>query len=770
MGRSIHATPEGRDRLGGANSLARLGAERIAEDALATGRAAGELPLGHLTIARLGTDATTVLAATFGAAHSTARAEQPQAPAVAPAPPPGMAAPTNADTAPAPAAAPAGPAPLRIDLPIPERHHPLRFVWQMDANEHFTLGSDEFTEVIGPRIATAMGRPWKEITDTLALDPEGQVARAVATRDTWSGITVSWPVDGSADRLKVELSGLPIYDRNRNFLGYRGFGVCRDIDRIATLAGMRRLPAQPTAAGVVPPADSPPAAGGPAASPGERPALTLVPSAPNVVPFRGNAPEPKSPALSPVERSAFHELARQLTARLKGETQEKPADGQAAHGDPEAPTTAAQPANNENAPPAGPVETAGAQPAMTAIDERRKAAEIALALAEAQTRELKAILDTATDGVVVIEADGRIVSAQPQRRGAVRPRRRRTRWPTTSPTCSRPRAGRPRSTIWRASRAADAGSRSNDGREVTGRVRQGGAIALFMTLGRIADDSRRVCAVFRDVTPWKKAESDLVAARQRGREGVRRQVRFPRQDQPRDPHAAQFHHRLLRGDDGGALRPDRQRALPRLSQGHPRLRRRTWSRCSTTCSTCPRSRPASSISPSRAVDLNEVVQGCVALMQPQANRERIIIRTSLVAQPAGRSSPTPARCARSCSTCLSNSIKFTGAGGQVIVSTAQTGAGDVVLRVRDTGIGMRRRRSSRSRSSRSGSSRPPARWGSAGTGLGLPLTKALAEANRGDASRSPASSTTARWSRSRSRPAAGGMFRGTQWRASWSAV
>ena len=110
----------------------------------------------------------------------------------------------------------------------------------MDANGRFTLGSDEFTEVIGPRVAITLGRPWNEVNDELVLDPEGQVARAVATHDTWSGITVSWPVDGIADRLKVELSGLPIYDRNRNFLGYRGFGVCRDVDRLATLAEMRR--------------------------------------------------------------------------------------------------------------------------------------------------------------------------------------------------------------------------------------------------------------------------------------------------------------------------------------------------------------------------------------------------------------------------------------------------------------------------------------------------------------------------------------------------
>ena len=78
---------------------------------------------------------------------------------------------------------------------------------------------------------------------------------------------------------------------------------------------------------------------------------------------------------------------------------------------------------------------------------------------------------------------------------------------------------------------------------------------------------------------------------------------------------------------------------------------------------------------------------------------------------------------------LSNSIKFTGAGGQVIVSTAVTDDGSVVLRIRDTGAGMSER-------DLAVALEPfrqlatSARWGSGGSGLGLPLTKALAEANR----------------------------------------
>jgi signal transduction histidine kinase len=77
---------------------------------------------------------------------------------------------------------------------------------------------------------------------------------------------------------------------------------------------------------------------------------------------------------------------------------------------------------------------------------------------------------------------------------------------------------------------------------------------------------------------------------------------------------------------------------------------------------------------------------------------------------------------------LSNSIKFTGAGGQVIISTTLTDDQEVVLRVRDTGAGM-------SEKELQTALEPfrqvatAARWGSSGTGLGLPITKALAEAN-----------------------------------------
>jgi signal transduction histidine kinase len=126
-----------------------------------------------------------------------------------------------------------------------------------------------------------------------------------------------------------------------------------------------------------------------------------------------------------------------------------------------------------------------------------------------------------------------------------------------------------------------------------------------------------------------------------------------------------------------------------------------------------------------SVNLNDLVQQSVAIMQQEANRERVIIRSSLATGlPA---IVADARSVRQIAlNLLSNSIKFTGTGGQVIVSTALTDEGEVALRVRDTGAGMSEQELQTalepfrqlSTSSRYG-----------GTGLGLSITKALAEAN-----------------------------------------
>ena len=214
-----------------------LGITGDAAAALAAGSAGGTTPYGPVTIERLGRDATAVLVVQFDApaneeAHGAASAAAKAQPIAAP--------PAEIVMAAAAATVPQAASGHVRDEGAAERRHPLRFVWQMDADGRFVVGSDEFIELMGPRTTAAFGRLWSEIAAELKLDPENQIPRAVATRETWSGVTVSWPVDDGDERLPVELSGLPVFDRDREFRGYRGFGVCRDLDRINHLARARR--------------------------------------------------------------------------------------------------------------------------------------------------------------------------------------------------------------------------------------------------------------------------------------------------------------------------------------------------------------------------------------------------------------------------------------------------------------------------------------------------------------------------------------------------
>ncbi len=130
----------------------------------------------------------------------------------------------------------------------------------------------------------------------------------------------------------------------------------------------------------------------------------------------------------------------------------------------------------------------------------------------------------------------------------------------------------------------------------------------------------------------------------------------------------------------------------------------------------------------RAGRRQRIIRECVSLMQPQAAQERIIMRLSL----SERLPPVMAdeRSLRQIVlNLMSNAVKFNEPGGQVIVSTALDEAGAAVIRVRDTGVGMNENEIA-ARWSRSARSATRQRAG--GAGLGLPLTKALAEANHAD--------------------------------------
>ena len=111
-----------------------------------------------------------------------------------------------------------------------QRAGPVRFVWRTDAGGKFSQVSPEFALAVGELAADVVGRRFQDVANAFGLDPTGDIAGLLARRDTWSGRTVSWPVAGTDLKMPVDLAALPVYDRNRNFEGFRGFGVARTGD------------------------------------------------------------------------------------------------------------------------------------------------------------------------------------------------------------------------------------------------------------------------------------------------------------------------------------------------------------------------------------------------------------------------------------------------------------------------------------------------------------------------------------------------------------
>ena len=137
------------------------------------------------------------------------------------------------------------------------------------------------------------------------------------------------------------------------------------------------------------------------------------------------------------------------------------------------------------------------------------------------------------------------------------------------------------------------------------------------------------------------------------------------------------------------------------------------------------------LSPVR-ISLNEVVALCVAGQQDAASTARVVIRTAL----SSGLSPILVDAAAVKSMVLNllgHALQTTPAGGQVIVSTGRSPAGDTVLRIRDAGEGLNEKAIEAALAS--GPRRPPdprdaSTWEGGTRGAGLALVSALAEANR----------------------------------------
>ncbi|PRD41181.1 PAS domain-containing sensor histidine kinase [Phyllobacterium phragmitis] len=836
---------------------------------------------------------------------------------------------------------------------------PARFVWKVDADTVFSEISPEFAAAVGPQAAAVIGRRFSDVAQVFGLDEDGAIATLVEGRDTWSGRTVLWPIEGTSLRAPVDLAALPVYSRERTFLGFRGFGVVRsgeaqadpDAIGLALVAGPmapkdlaeEMLPQETTPpAGVVdlgekllqkleaavdPEAESPDPAQREDPFQGEQPALQLTPSAgrrmhDKVISLEEHRAPRAESGLTPTERNAFREIADRLrregigTAKSETpaeeqskETKTEPAESMMAGvptvapagndlaanesaakvpdaepvPDPrrpvrtfagtETPSQAASDAGmdavQDNAAPASfeaeapepapanlvaseaneddeatsapaqeagdddtsivarlplPIlihsgdlvhyanqalldltgyETTGAlieagglealfaerregedgkpgamvlrradggeqaveahlqavpwrsgralmlsllpqlnaapaqeqQPALRELQPISAAAIPDQDRLSLQTRidELTSILDTATDGVVIIGSDGLIRSMNHSAAALFGYEPEQIEGKSFSMLFA---IESQRAAMDYLDGLAENGVASvlNDGREVIGREAQGRFIPMFMTIGKLAA-SNSYCAVLRDITQWKRAEEELTNARHEAELASSQKSEFLARisHEIRTPLNAIIGFSELMSDEKfGSIGNERYRNYLRdinRSGNHVLALVNDLLDISKI--------EAGGLDMQfEAVSLNDAISEAVAIMQPQANRERVIIRSSFPSN-----LPDIVADARSVKqialNLLSNAVRFTSPGGQVIVSTLYEADGGVVMRVRDTGVGMTQAEIEQAlkpfkqiNTLKRNRADDHTDWRQDGTGLGLPLTKAMVEANR----------------------------------------
>lgn len=875
---------------------------------------------------------------------------------------------------------------------------PARFVWKINRDGKFSDVSPEFAAAVGPHSADIIGRSFPDLARVFNLDPDHVISELLNRRDTWSGKTVYWPIQGTSLATPVDLAALPTYTRDRQFDGFRGFGIVRiaetredpealglalvpgarpraiepieaeayhanleagesehadasdhpgetipdaedeadleiraleqDIEDLARMDGVEDETWQEPGGAEDEGATSPYEAETGAEDPfrGERPAIHLVETpmrrdSDKIIDLEARRPRSRD-GLSPGEQAAFREIGERLNetsanaddanaeSASQDQQQDRPAfgrrqpqegDDQPENGDIEINFDSGQPdhataeltsntdqeavgtAADDNAsgdaarpaqePPQGPaqqvewidppvaepmpsafalpprqemqagmdaglvdaipaallvhsgddlihanaefLELTGygslgelarrggldhlldrseggdmgddggmiirrgdgatrmvtarlrsinwgdSQALLLALSSKEAAASImgasvitpaeAEALAEAdapetgaseasvrevgsgdqsaalkiEAQELRSILETATDGVVILDHDGAIRSMNGSACALFNYDEGETQGQPFAMLFAHESQ---RAVMDYVSGLAEHGVSSvlNDGREVIGREASGGFLPLFMTIGRLSG-SNGYCAVLRDITQWKRTEEELRTAK--------------RAAETANSHKSDFLARVsheIRTPLNAIIGFSEMMVEERFGPiGSPRYLEYAHDIGNSGKHVLDIVNDLLDISKIEAgqeqmefvaVSLNDHLAESVSLLQPMANSQRVIIRTSLSA-----SVPEVVADRRSIKqialNLLSNAIRFTPSGGQIVVSTSYEPSGNVVIRIRDTGIGMNRKELEQAMKP-FGQVGPGPRSRGDGTGLGLPLTKAMVEANR----------------------------------------
>ncbi len=341
--------------------------------------------------------------------------------------------------------------------------------------------------------------------------------------------------------------------------------------------------------------------------------------------------------------------------------------------------------------------------------------------------ELRAILDTATDGIITLDRDGKIHTFSA---GAEAIFGYRIAEVADKPfgDLLAPESRKVLRDYLSALQGPGLASVFNDGREVTAIVKQGGSVPLFLTIGALQSLTSRAafCAVVRDITQWKRTESELREAKEVAEATSRQKSEFLARisHELRTPlNAIMGFSEVMRLERFGEIKNDKYRGY--VNDIH--------SSGGLLLSLINDLLDLSKVEAGQlelnftAVNLSDTADNTIKMLQEAATGARVVIRKAMPSD-----LPNVVADQRSMRqimlNILSNAIKFTDPGGQVIVSAQMNKSGELKLRVKDTGIGMD---AEQLRDALEPFKRVITEGREVqGTGLGLPLTKALAEANR----------------------------------------
>jgi PAS domain S-box-containing protein len=295
----------------------------------------------------------------------------------------------------------------------------------------------------------------------------------------------------------------------------------------------------------------------------------------------------------------------------------------------------------------------------------------------------EAILETATDGIVLFDRSGAIISSNRSAQALFDMSPKELAAQNFAELFSS-ESQRVVLDYFESLDGHNETNRNDHGRDVLARERKGSFVPLSMTMGRT--DSDHFFAVFRDLSPIKRNETELLNARRNAERAtsaktdalarISREIREPLNtiigfasvmiDERfgglgNERYAAYLKDIRAAGERAIAVLDDIV-SISGIETGQTQLKLVSQ-------------------------NLNDMVEQCVGALQPQANRERVIIRTSLARTLPPVMADTQAL-RQITMNIVTSSIRCSKAGGQVIVSTAPSENGGAVLRVRDTGRGL----------------------------------------------------------------------------------